>query len=101
MPIMIKQDTEAHIVNTASIAGLVLSEGNIPYAATKHAVVAISESMCIEVAARRVQTLCPFERGTLNCGSSDLLNLSAAKATHYIIYLSSPSLCATPSKGGH
>jgi len=63
MPIMIKQDTEAHIVNTASIAGLVLSEGNVPYAATKHAVVAISESMCIELQRGgfrpRMSVLCP------------------------------------------
>ena len=61
-PILIAQG-EGHIVNTASIAGLVTSNGNALYAVTKHAVVALSESLFNELAACesgvRVSVLCP------------------------------------------
>lgn len=43
LPIMLEQDEEAHIVNTASLAGLFPGSGI--YGASKHAVVAISESL--------------------------------------------------------
>lgn len=43
VPIMLAQDTECHIVNTASIAGL--TTGVSSYAVTKHAVVALSEQL--------------------------------------------------------
>ncbi len=45
IPIMLGQNTEGHIVNTASIAGLIPNVGNIPYGVSKHGVVALSESM--------------------------------------------------------
>src|SRR5882724_4684047 len=41
-PIMIRQRS-GHIVNTASVAGLVAAPGSASYTATKHAVVAISK----------------------------------------------------------
>ncbi|MFW9895888.1 MAG: SDR family NAD(P)-dependent oxidoreductase [Candidatus Thorarchaeota archaeon] len=44
---MINSKEPCHIVNTSSMAGLVTSEGQ-PYAASKHAVVSISESLAIE-----------------------------------------------------
>jgi len=44
-PHMIKQDCECHIVNTASIAGLVGAVTNAPYSVTKHGVVALTEHM--------------------------------------------------------
>lgn len=54
---------EGHIVNTASLAGLTPVPGAAPYAATKHAVVAISESLYLELVAVGspvgVSALCP------------------------------------------
>lgn len=43
VPVMIEQDEEAHVVNTASMAGL--AQGNRIYSVTKHAVVALSEAL--------------------------------------------------------
>ena len=45
VPIMLAQNTECHIVNTASVAGLVPGFGVATYATTKHAVVALTENM--------------------------------------------------------
>lgn len=45
VPIMMKQDTESHIVNTASATGLVSYGLSAPYQVTKHAVVALSENL--------------------------------------------------------
>ena len=44
-PIMINQDEECHIVNTASVAGLVGGVTNAPYSVTKHGVVALTEHL--------------------------------------------------------
>ncbi len=63
MPIMLAQNTECHIVNTSSAAGLVVGGGSAPYAATKHAVVALSESLYLTLEQRKslvkVSVLCP------------------------------------------
>jgi NAD(P)-dependent dehydrogenase (short-subunit alcohol dehydrogenase family) len=48
-PYMIKQDTESHIVNTASMAGLFTDWCGSPYTVSKHAVVAISEILYREL----------------------------------------------------
>lgn len=50
-----------HIVNTASIAGLIPSPGLVSYSATKHAVVGLSNSLRCEAAAYnvRVSVVCP------------------------------------------
>jgi NAD(P)-dependent dehydrogenase (short-subunit alcohol dehydrogenase family) len=70
LPIMIEQDSEAHIVNTASIAGL--APGNALYSVTKYGVVGLSESMQLELQQGgykpRVSLLCP---GLVN---TDILN---------------------------
>jgi NAD(P)-dependent dehydrogenase (short-subunit alcohol dehydrogenase family) len=54
---------EGHIVNTASVGGLLAGPWMSPYHATKHAAVAISESLHHELAAMgspvRVSVLCP------------------------------------------
>ena len=44
-PIMLAQGTEGHIVNTASVAGLISPPGMGVYNVTKHAVVALTESL--------------------------------------------------------
>ncbi|MGH3598015.1 MAG: SDR family NAD(P)-dependent oxidoreductase, partial [Mycobacterium sp.] len=59
-PIMIGQQS-GHIVNTASMAGLVASPSSASYTATKHAVVAISKTLRVEAERHGVQVsvLCP------------------------------------------
>jgi NAD(P)-dependent dehydrogenase (short-subunit alcohol dehydrogenase family) len=63
MPIMLHQGTEGHIVNTASLAGLMSLPFFSVYDATKHAVVTLSESLHFELAMQqakvRVSVLCP------------------------------------------
>ena len=61
VPILLDQDDGGHIVNTASMAGLIPGSGI--YGVTKHAVVALSESLFTEFARRGakigVSVLCP------------------------------------------
>ncbi len=59
-PLMIKQGF-GHIINTASMAGLLPSPGNVGYATTKHAIVGLSISLRAEAAVFgvRVSVLCP------------------------------------------
>jgi NAD(P)-dependent dehydrogenase (short-subunit alcohol dehydrogenase family) len=62
-PLMLSQNTECHIINTASIAGLIGSGISTPYGVTKHAVVALSESLYLALQQRnalvKVSVLCP------------------------------------------
>jgi NAD(P)-dependent dehydrogenase (short-subunit alcohol dehydrogenase family) len=69
LPVMEEQG-EGHIVNTASMAGLLAMPGAAPYNATKSAVVALSEGLYLELAAKQspvsVSVLCPgFVRTSL------------------------------------
>ncbi|MDD5676924.1 MAG: SDR family oxidoreductase [Kiritimatiellae bacterium] len=59
-PIMLHQGF-GHIVNTASVAGLMPSPGIVAYSTTKHAVVGLSMSLRAEIAQSgiRVSVLCP------------------------------------------
>lgn len=63
VPIMLAQDTECHIVNTASIAGLIAYPGSGIYKVTKHGVVTLSETLYYELAEQgakiHVSVLCP------------------------------------------
>jgi len=65
MPIMRKQDTECHIINTASMEGLLSGSGpgGTIYGLTKHAIVSLSESMRTELTQTKskikVSVLCP------------------------------------------
>ncbi len=52
VPILLDQGDEGHVVNTASGAGLVAVPGGAPYNASKHAVVAISETLHHDLAER-------------------------------------------------
>lgn len=62
-PLMLAQNTECHIVNTASTSGLVIGSGSAPYSVTKHAVVALSENLYLTMKHRKapinVSVLCP------------------------------------------
>jgi NAD(P)-dependent dehydrogenase (short-subunit alcohol dehydrogenase family) len=59
-PIMIREHS-GHIVNTASMSGLVASPGSVSYTATKYAVVGISKALRVEAERHGVQVsvLCP------------------------------------------
>jgi NAD(P)-dependent dehydrogenase (short-subunit alcohol dehydrogenase family) len=62
-PLMLAQDADCHIVNTSSVAGLVVGGPLGPYAVAKHAVVALSESLYLTLQQRnskiKVSVLCP------------------------------------------
>lgn len=51
IPLMLKQDTECHILNVASVAGLITSNGMPAYHTTKHASVALTESTSFDLQA--------------------------------------------------
>jgi NAD(P)-dependent dehydrogenase (short-subunit alcohol dehydrogenase family) len=61
VPRMLRQGRPAHIVNTASMAGLVAVAEMAPYCTSKHAVVGLSESLNAELSPRgiHVTALCP------------------------------------------
>lgn len=63
IPIMLKQNTPCHIINTASVAGLITSDGMPAYHTTKHAAVALSESVSYDLqkinANIKISVLCP------------------------------------------
>ncbi len=62
-PLMLAQNVECHIVNTASTAGLVVVGSSAPYSVSKHGVVALSESLYLTLERRnalvKVSVLCP------------------------------------------
>lgn len=62
IPILLEQNVEGHIVNTASLAGFVPGVGAL-YGATKSAVVSLSESTFLELQGRTdkvgISVLCP------------------------------------------
>jgi len=62
-PILLGQNSEGHIVNTASVAGLLTLPGMGLYCVTKHAVVSLTECLHHDLAAHsdkvRCSVLCP------------------------------------------
>ncbi|MCA6091319.1 SDR family NAD(P)-dependent oxidoreductase [Streptomyces sp. SCA3-4] len=71
LPVMIEQDEEAHIVNTASVAGLMT--GGSLYGASKSALVTLSETIHLELVGGgfkpRISVLCPglVDTNILDC----------------------------------
>ena len=63
VPRMLEGGEEGHVVNTASVAGLTPLPGNAPYGVSKAGVVALTESLQLELeqrgAAVRASVLCP------------------------------------------
>jgi NAD(P)-dependent dehydrogenase (short-subunit alcohol dehydrogenase family) len=63
VPIMLKQNTECHIVNTSSVTGLFVIPHPSPYTVSKHAVVVISEDLYQQLGQKNssigVSVLCP------------------------------------------
>jgi NAD(P)-dependent dehydrogenase (short-subunit alcohol dehydrogenase family) len=75
LPIMLAQNTEAHVVNTASNSGLVMNTYAVPYGVSKHAVVALSESLQLELLNRhskiKISVVCPGPVSTDFVGASE------------------------------
>jgi NAD(P)-dependent dehydrogenase (short-subunit alcohol dehydrogenase family) len=87
VPIMLRQGTEGHVVNTASMAGLMSLPLIAPYHATKFAVVTVSESLHMELgmtgAPVRVSVLCPgFVRTNIGQDSLTSPRSEAEAAMH-------------------
>ena len=63
VPIMLEQNTECHLVNTSSMAGLITEPQLVIYATTKASVIKISEAMYLQLQQRKaklgVSVLCP------------------------------------------
>ena len=82
VPRMLKQAGPAHVVNTSSAAGLVVSAGSSVYCASKHAVVALSECLHQELRAQQAQigvsVLCPayVRTGIVDSGRNRPASLS-------------------------
>lgn len=78
--VMVKQGS-GHIVNTASLAGLIASPGMAPYSMTKHAVVGLSMAIRNEAASFgvRVSAVCPgfVQTGIYDAGT--VVNISKEK----------------------
>ena len=62
-PIMLAQGGEAHIVNTASVSGLISPPGSAMYNVSKHAVVTLTETLYHDLALKKASigcsVLCP------------------------------------------
>ena len=62
-PIMLKQDAPSHIINTASVAGMLSPQGMAAYNVAKHGVVTLSETLYYDLKKRdaniNVSVLCP------------------------------------------
>jgi NAD(P)-dependent dehydrogenase (short-subunit alcohol dehydrogenase family) len=94
VPLMLKQGDECHIVNTASMAGLVSGPALGVYKVTKHGVVSLSETLCCELAVMKskigVSVLCPAGVNTRVMESernrpAELQNVSAGESTHPVV----------------
>jgi NAD(P)-dependent dehydrogenase (short-subunit alcohol dehydrogenase family) len=63
LPIMLRQDTECHVVNTASVAGMLSVPGMGIYCVSKHAVVTLTECLYHDLQQRGAKigasVLCP------------------------------------------
>jgi NAD(P)-dependent dehydrogenase (short-subunit alcohol dehydrogenase family) len=63
IPILLEQGEPAHVVNTASIGGLMSGPFLAPYVVSKHGVVALTESAFLELASLdtpvKISVLCP------------------------------------------
>lgn len=57
-PIMLERGDAGHIVNTASVAGLIAPPGMAAYNVSKHAVVALTESLHHDLVARGAKVRC-------------------------------------------
>ena len=83
VPILLRQNEPAHVVNTASMAGLTSNPGMAIYNVTKHAVVTLSETLHDDLALRgspvKASVLCP---GFINTRIMDSARNRQGDAAH-------------------
>lgn len=85
VPQMIAQETPCHVVNTASIAGIIGGSTNALYSVTKHGVVALTENLCVDLKAENTKigcsVLCPgfVNTNIINSGRNRPANLANAE----------------------
>ncbi|MEJ2097915.1 MAG: SDR family NAD(P)-dependent oxidoreductase, partial [Deltaproteobacteria bacterium] len=98
VPRMIEQG-EGHIVNTASISGLIPTPLSSIYAAAKHAIVGLSTSLRPEVAdlGIKVSVLCPSAMKTPFFEHTPTVNYDIDKLNNSIVwrYKADPARCAS------
>lgn len=100
-PIM-QQQGYGHIVNTASVAGLVPCPSLVAYSATKHAVVGLSYGLRAEAARHgvKVTALCPGFIDTDLVHHSELRGMDRARAMSGLPKLTTPDACAKAALRG-
>lgn len=88
LPRMRAQGGRAHIVNTASAAGLIAPPRMAPYSASKHAVVGLSQSLAAELRGTGVDVtiLCPGIINTPIVSSSEMAGETARHQAHAVEY---------------
>lgn len=88
VPIMLRQGTPCHIVNTSSIAGLTTYHPSALYQLTKHGIVALSEQLHHDLEIRgtniKVSVICPGVVST---------NIMDAERNRPEVYLNDPPQC--------
>ena len=57
VPRMIAQGDDCHVINTSSGAGITVNPGFSSYSMTKHAVVALSEALYLDLGAEKIDTI--------------------------------------------
>jgi len=84
-PVMVRQGF-GHIINTASIEGLVAFPGTASYVASKHAVVGLSNSLRLEGEdlGVKVSAVCPGHIKTAIFNDSKMVNLDRKKVLEYV-----------------
>jgi len=84
-PIMVKQGF-GHIINTASLAGLIPAPGEIPYTASKYGVVGLSNALRMEGAGLgvKVSVVCPGFIDTPIYYTNKTVNLDREKALEHL-----------------
>lgn len=107
VPRMLAQGTACHIVNTASILGMVRGPGEGIYKVTKHGVVVLSETLADELAQKKsqiqVHVLCPgwVRTGILDSGRNrpDVLENQNEDKRHQLPIDGSPNVHADMEAG--
>ncbi|HUT52501.1 MAG TPA: SDR family NAD(P)-dependent oxidoreductase [bacterium] len=94
-PLMVRQGF-GHIVNTASMAGLVPATGEISYVASKYGIVGLSNALRLEAAplSVRVSVVCPGIIDTPIFYTTKLINADREKVLGLRKWMMSPEQCA-------
>ena len=107
VPIMLEQGTECHIVNTASMAGLISSPFGGIYKVTKHGIITLSETLYHELTQRganvKVSVLCPgyvVDTRFVDCGRNRPSELQNAPTEETSLEYEAPVQPVSPALQG-